>query len=109
MVGMVGGKVRIEKANKVAIANEADVAYSDLVVEPGWTWFPQSMAMVQVSELLPIGIIVSVGHSERGRVRVTDGRCPITLNIRRGNSMGTARVYLNMINPPRLTHVNDPR
>ena len=23
--------------------------------------------------------------------------------------MGTARVYLNMINPPRLTHVNDPR
>ena len=65
------------------------------------------MTVIQVSELLPIGIIVSVGHSERGRVRVTDGRCPITLNIRRGNSMGTARVYLNMINPPRLTHVND--
>ena len=84
LVGMVGGNERIEKAKKVAVFNEADVAYSDLVIELAWTWFPQSMTMIQVSELLPIGIIVSVGHSEWGRERILDGRWPITLNIRSG-------------------------
>jgi hypothetical protein len=64
LVGIIGGKESIKKAHKVAAANEADVAYADSVIEPGWTWLPQSMTMIQVSELLPIGIIMSVGHSE---------------------------------------------
>jgi len=101
LVGIVGGKERIEKANKVAVANEADVAYSDLVVEPGWTWFPQSMTMIQVSELLPIGIVV--GHNERGRERVTDGRCPITLNIS-GEALEGHRPRISQHDQPTTAH-----
>jgi hypothetical protein len=74
LVGIVGRKERIEKANKVAVENEADVAYSDLVIELAWTWFPQSMTMIQVSELLPIDIVVSVGHSEWEWERIIHGR-----------------------------------
>lgn len=79
---MVGGKERIEKTIKVAVESEANVAYSDFVIEPAWTWFPQSMTMTQVSELLPIGIIGRVGHREWAKERRIDGRWPMTLVIR---------------------------
>lgn len=80
MARMVGGKESIEKAIKVAMENEADVAYSDMVIEPAWTWFPQSMSMKQVSELLPIGIIWRVGHREWAKGRIIYGRWFITLD-----------------------------
>jgi len=38
--GMVVGKKGIEKASKMAVEDESDVAYSDLVVEVARRWLP---------------------------------------------------------------------
>jgi hypothetical protein len=81
---VVGRKDCIEKAKEVSVENKTDVAYADLVIEVSRTRLPQSVAVIQVCELLPIGIIVSVGHGERGKERMTGGRCLITQNTRRG-------------------------
>ena len=81
---MVGRKECIEKANEVSVENKTDVAYADLVVEVARTRLPQGVTVIQGCELLPIGVIVSVGHGERGRERMMGGRCLITQNTRRG-------------------------
>jgi chloramphenicol 3-O-phosphotransferase len=92
LVGVVGGHKRIEKASKVAVENETDVAYSDFVVEAARTWLPQSVTVIEVCELLPIGIIVS--HGERGKER--DGRAlPRNPEYKEGHRRRTARRYLN--------------
>jgi len=57
---MVGGEVRIEKANKVAVANEADVAYSDLVVDP------QDSAPTEHDRDTGFRVAPNRYHSERG-------------------------------------------
>jgi hypothetical protein len=38
--GVVGRKKGIEKASKVAVEHETDVAYSDLVVKAARSWLP---------------------------------------------------------------------
>jgi hypothetical protein len=38
--GVCGRKKGIEKPSKVAVEDESDVAYSDLVVEAGRSWLP---------------------------------------------------------------------
>ena len=38
--GVVGRKKGIEKPSKVAVEDESDVAYSDLVVEAARSWLP---------------------------------------------------------------------
>ena len=60
--GVVGSKKGIEKASKVALVHETDVAYSDLVIEATRTRFPWSIAVIEACKLLPIGIEVNVGH-----------------------------------------------
>ena len=38
--GVVCGKKGIEKASKVSVEDEADVAYSDMVIESARRWLP---------------------------------------------------------------------
>jgi hypothetical protein len=78
LVGMLGRKDRIEEANEVSVKDKADVAHTDSVVEGARSWLPQGVAVILGCKLLPVGIIVSVGHGERGKERRIDGRCLIT-------------------------------
>ena len=61
--GVIGRKKGIERASKLAMKYETDVAYSDLVIEGSRSWLPQSIAETSC-ETLPIGIVVSMGHEE---------------------------------------------
>lgn len=91
--GVVGRKESIEKPNKVAVEDESDVAYSDLVVEATRSWLPYGVAVIQACELLPIGVVVGMmGHEGEERKEQGGRRCLLALKALNWRD-GTAMAY----------------